>query len=145
MSKKTDKFLSFYKSWVKSSDILLLESYEGLLDETFKDYKKIIEDIQRNYNSNNELVYSITKKVTLDFENEEILYSNLRAFLRLKHEKITNESLEKAKTLTTENYSKWITEQNVDYITVNSNLIEKHIEQIEIILTSLKSLVEASK
>ena len=125
MTSKKDTFINLYNDWVQNPQVLLQESYQGLSDETYKHYKKFIGDIQRNYNSENEIVWNVTKKVTSAYRNQEILYTNLRAFLRLNQDKITDEAFEKAKTLSTIEYSKWVTDQNVNNIHIDADVYLK--------------------
>lgn len=144
MTNKKDTFIKLYNAWIKNPEILLENSYEGLSEDIYKNYKKLIGDIQRNYNSENEFVWSVTKKVTSAYKNEEILFTNLRAFLRINQNKITHEAYEKAKTLSTLEYSKWVTDQNVNHVHVDADIYLKSIEEIEVVLNRLKSLIEGA-
>lgn len=144
MTNKKDTFIKLYNAWIKNPEILLENSYEELSEDIYKNYKKLIGDIQRNYNSENEFVWSVTKKVTSAYKNEEILFTNLRAFLRINQNKITHEAYEKAKTLSTLEYSKWVTDQNVNHVHVDADIYLKSIEEIEVVLNRLKSLIEGA-
>lgn len=141
MTNKKDTFIKLYKDWIENPQILLQNSYEELSEETYKNYKKLIGDIQRNYNSESEFVWSVTKKVTLAYKNEEILFTNLRAFLRMNQDKITHEAYQKAKTLPTVEYSKWVTDQNINHVYIDADMYLKSIEEIQTILNRLKSSI----